>query len=79
VLLEITEAVLKRDRATVVAGLATIIVLAWAYVVYLSSNMPSIAMSGDSGMVIHPAQMSMPNIHVWGSGDVIFTFLMWPS
>ena len=34
-------------------------------------------MSGDSGMVIHPAQMSMPNIHVWGSGDVIFTFLMW--
>ena len=76
-LLEITEAVLKRDRATVVAGLATIIVLAWAYVVYLSSNMPSIAMSDGSGMVIHPAQMSMPNIHVWGSGDVIFTFLMW--
>lgn len=69
-LLKITEAVLKRDRAIVVAGLATIIVLAWAYVVYLSSNMTGLAMNGGSGMDIHPA-------HVWGSGDIIFTFLMW--
>ena len=76
-LLEITEAVLKRDRAIVVAGLATIIMLAWAYVIYLSSNMTGMAMNSGSGMDIHPAQMSMPNTHVWGSGDVIFTFLMW--
>ena len=76
-LLKITEAVLKRDLAIVVAGLATIIVLAWAYVGYLSSNMTGMAMNGGSGMDIHPAQMSMPNTHVWGSGDFIFTFLMW--
>ena len=76
-LLKIAEAVLKRDRAIVVAGLATIIVLAWAYVVYLSSNMIGMVMNGSSGIDIHPAQMSMPNTHAWGSGDIIFTFLMW--
>jgi len=77
VLWNITQGVLKRDRAIVVAGLATIIVLAWAYMVYLSSNMTGVAMNGGSGMDIHPAQISMPNTHVWGSGDIIFTFLMW--
>lgn len=73
----ITQGVLKRDRAIVVAGLATIIVLAWAYVVYLSSNMTGMALNRGSGMDIHPAQMSMPNTHVWGSGAILFTFLMW--
>lgn len=37
------ESVLKRDRAVVLAGIAAIVVLAWAYMVHLAQSMNGIA------------------------------------
>lgn len=61
--------VLKQDRVIVVACLAVLTVLAWAYVLQLSSSM--------TGMDIDPMEMSMPVTQVWGSGEILLTFMMW--
>ena len=37
------ESVLKRDRAVVLASIAAIVVLAWAYMVHLAQSMNGIA------------------------------------
>ncbi len=60
------ESVLKRDRAVVLAGIAAIVVLAWAYMVHLAQSMNGIA----SGMVTAQLQS-------WGAADFGFMFLMW--
>jgi predicted metal-binding membrane protein len=62
------EAVLKRDRALVLAGLAALSVLAWAYLVYLAWEMPRMEMAMD---------MSMPHLQAWGPVDFILMFAMW--
>ena len=64
----IAEAVLKRDRTVVIVGLASIIALAWAYMVYLAWTMSNM----DMGM-----EMAMPNMQVWGITDFLFMFIMW--
>ena len=60
------EAILKRDRAVVVAGAAGVTVLAWAYLVYLAQSMSSMG----SGM-------AMAQLHSWTAADFGFMFLMW--
>ena len=58
------EAVLRRDRAVVAAGLAGAIALAWAYVALL-------ALDGDVMAALMP--MALP----WDAADAGLTFVMW--
>ena len=60
------EAVLKRDRAVVVVGVAGVTALAWAYMVYLAQS------SGDMG-----SGMAMAQLQSWSAADFGFMFLMW--
>jgi len=60
------EAVLKRDRVLVVAGIVGITALAWAYMVYLAQTMNGIG----SGM-------AMAQLQSWTAADFGFMFLMW--
>ena len=60
------EAVLKRDRVVVAAGVAALVALAWAYLVY-------VAQSG-SGM---GSGMAMTQLESWSAADFGLMFLMW--
>ena len=60
------EAVLKRDRAVVLAGLFGIIVLSWAYLVYLALQMGRMNV-----------EMAMPRLEEWGIFDLLALFMMW--
>jgi predicted metal-binding membrane protein len=62
------EAVLTRDRAIVMSGLAGVVVLAWAYIFYLAWGMRNM----DMGM-----EMAMPRMQSWGAIDLILLFVMW--
>ena len=64
------EAVLKRDRTVVVAGLVTIIALAWAYMLYLAWDMQRMDMG--PGM-----EMAMPGMQAWSMVDFVLMFIMW--
>lgn len=66
----IAEVLLKRDRAVVMAGLASVVSLAWAYMFYLNWQMSSI----DMGMAM---EMAMPSMQIWGIADFLFMFIMW--
>jgi predicted metal-binding membrane protein len=61
------EAVLKRDRAFVIAGLAGIATIAWAYMIYLYQ-----AMGTTMGM-----EMGMARMQGWGPVDFLLMFIMW--
>ncbi len=60
------EAVLKRDRLVVMAGIAAVAALAWAYTVYLAQDNDSFSTG-----------MAMPNMQSWGTVDWGSMFLMW--
>ena len=60
------KSLLKRDRAVVLAGIAGITALAWAYLVYLARDMGGM----DSGMM-------MAQMRSWTAADFGFMFLMW--
>jgi predicted metal-binding membrane protein len=60
------EAVLKRDRAFVIAGLAGVTAVAWAYMMYLAR-----AMGKPTGI-----EMAMARMQVWGTGDFVLMFIM---
>ena len=62
------EAVLKRHRVFIFAGLAGVTGLAWAYMLYLASNM------NGSGM---GTSMAMPRMQSWGTIDFALMFVMW--
>jgi predicted metal-binding membrane protein len=62
------EAVLRRDRAVVLAGLAGLSALAWAYLLVLAWRMPH----QDMAMA-----MAMPHMHAWGATEVFLTWIMW--
>jgi len=73
------ESVLRRDRFVVVGALGAVILLAWAYIIYLAIQMNKGGgdMSGfrmaatAAGMVMRPA--SQP----WSGTEFAFTFAMW--
>ena len=80
----IAEALLKRDRIIVLAGLAIIIVLAWVYTIYLAHDMGEMDMGMGMGMRMGMdmpmdmnMKMSMPNMHTWGFLDFLLLFIMW--
>jgi predicted metal-binding membrane protein len=61
------ETVLKRDRTFVIAGLAGISAIAWAYMIYLDQ-----AMGTSTGM-----EMGMTRMQGWGTVDFLLMFIMW--
>jgi predicted metal-binding membrane protein len=63
------EAVLRRDRLIVLAGLAGVTALAWLYLVLMVAGMD---MSMDMGEA-----MAMPQIRPWSATDFLLMFLMW--
>jgi predicted metal-binding membrane protein len=67
------EAIFKRDQVVVLAGLALIAALAWAYVVYLAQQ------PGMQGMAMDDMamDMAMPSIAAWGPFDFAAMFVMW--
>jgi predicted metal-binding membrane protein len=68
------EAVLRRDRVVVIAGLVSIAALAWAYMVYLAWDMQQ-SMSADSMQMV--MSMASAQARLWGSVDFILMFIMW--
>jgi predicted metal-binding membrane protein len=62
------EAVLKRDRALVLAGVAGLSALAWAYLLALAGGTPH----EDMAMA-----MAMPHMQAWGATEVVLTWVMW--
>ncbi len=62
------EAVVRRDRLIVIAGLVAIAGLAWGYMCYLAGNMVAMDMT---------AEMAMPQMIAWGPADLILMFVMW--
>lgn len=63
----IVESVLKRDRIIVLAGLACIAVLAWAYTVHEAWEMNNMDVMACMGMSARP----------WGVTELLLLFLMW--
>jgi len=58
----------RRDRIAILAALAGVTALAWAYVMYLWARMPAMDMkAADSMMQMHP----------WMTADFVFMFFMW--
>lgn len=66
------EAVLKRDRAIVLAGLIGISGLAWLYMVYEARAMVNTGVCQCLGM-----KMSGPDMQAWSVFQLIPLFLMW--
>jgi predicted metal-binding membrane protein len=69
-------AMLRRDRGVVIAALATLTVLAWAYIVWLASTMDmddAMSMSDMASM----GTMATPMFKPWTPVDFVFTFVMW--
>ncbi len=66
------QALLRRDRVVVGAGLAVLIVTAWLYLLYLASAMSAMAMPDMPGMA-----MAMPAMHAWSWVEVGALALMW--
>lgn len=58
----------KGQRLVMVGGLASIILLAWVYLVYLASTLRMTNMGMD---------ISMPSMQPWGFTDTSLTFVMW--
>jgi predicted metal-binding membrane protein len=56
------EAVVKRDRAIVLAGVAGLSALAWAYLLVLAWREPHQHMA---------MAMAMPHMHAWGASEVL--------
>jgi predicted metal-binding membrane protein len=63
------EAVLKRDRVVVIAGIAVLAALAWVYMLYLAWGM--------KGMEMGASNMAMPSMQSWGAVDFVLMFIMW--
>lgn len=62
------EAVLKRDRTIVLAGVAGLSALAWAYLLALAWRMPHREMA---------MAMAMPHMQAWEATEVLLTWVMW--
>jgi predicted metal-binding membrane protein len=66
------EAVLKRDRAVVLAGLVAISALAWGYMVHEARAMVHTGVCQCAGM-----KMSGPDTQSWSATTLVPLFLMW--
>lgn len=81
----VLETVLRRDRTIVAGALATLIVFAWAYILWLAGSMDMAGTAADAGMT----EMAMPgmipdsssimaaDVHTWSTAEFVFMFTMW--
>jgi predicted metal-binding membrane protein len=63
------EAVLKRDRLIVLAGLVGVAALAWVYLMVIAAATHMSMPMGEA--------MAMPQIRPWSTADFVLTSLMW--
>ena len=68
------ENVLRRDRSVVLAGLGLIILISWAYIIYLARDMANMMNISNTGMGM---EMAMPTIQPWSAVDYLLMFVMW--
>jgi predicted metal-binding membrane protein len=68
------EAVLRRDRAVILAGIATVTLAAWAYLVHLAREMGTMDRTGAMGMA---PDMVMPHLQSWDAVELLLLFVMW--
>jgi predicted metal-binding membrane protein len=64
------DAVLRRDRAIVGAGLGGLVLLAWLYLLRMAKGMAEMEAHAAMGM-------AMPQMQTWGMADLGLLFLMW--
>ena len=69
-----TETVLRRDRSVVLAGLGSIVLLSWAYIIYLARDMASMMDMSNANLGMG---MAMPAVQPWGAVDYVLMFIMW--
>lgn len=69
-------AVLKRDRAVVLAALIALAAIAWAYVLWLAARMYAQPDMSSMDMAQMAAMMS-PGFAPWTFGHALFIFAMW--
>jgi predicted metal-binding membrane protein len=62
------EAALRRDRAIILAGITMVVLVVWAYRVYLAWEMGTMGMTPD---------MVMPQMQSWGAIELLLLFVMW--
>lgn len=68
------EAVLRRDRAVILAAVAVMALAAWAYLVYLAREMGTMDEKGAMSMA---PDMVMPHMQSWGAIELLLLFVMW--
>ncbi|WP_349436903.1 DUF2182 domain-containing protein [Pararhizobium sp. A13] len=76
------DALLKRDRIIIIASLAAMTLLAWAYLLSLSDTMaageePMRSMDGMPGTDMPGMPEAMLAPHVWSPGEALLVFAMW--
>jgi predicted metal-binding membrane protein len=72
------EVVLRRDRAVVAAALFVLVVIAWAYVLWLAAEMEMGGMDmADFRMIPAGLGLMMPAAAPWQPIEFVFVFAMW--
>lgn len=69
-----TETILRRDRLVVLFGLGSIMLVSWAYLIYLAVDMANVMNTSDANMSL---SMVMPAVQSWGVVDYLLMFIMW--
>ena len=69
------EAVLKHDRAIVLAALIALAALAWAHVLWLSTGMAA----APAPMPDMPGMIMAPALQSWGGAELLTAFAMWTT
>lgn len=73
-----TETVLRRDRTVVLTGLGLIVLLSWAYLLYLAWGMSNMMVMSESSMGMEMGmEMAMPTVQPWSAVDYWLMFVMW--
>jgi len=70
-------AVLKRDRAIVLAALVALTALSWAYVLWLAARMYAPSPDMPSMTMAQMAAMMSPGFTPWTPAHALFIFAMW--
>jgi predicted metal-binding membrane protein len=78
------EAVLRRDRAVVLAAIVAVAALAWAYITWLAASMgandtsmPDMKMPGMDMSSMDMPGMAAPTLGFWSVAEFGFMFAMW--
>lgn len=70
------ETMLRRERTVVIAGLAVVALVAWAYLFSIAWGMN--ADDGMGAMGVAP-EMAMPQMQSWGAVEFLLLFVMWAA